>query len=68
MGFSGNSSYVDGDDGHGGYVSGKNTTFSDGSGGFEGTRYTPDGGKQYVSTYYHDGSSTDTYTSSYSGK
>jgi len=50
-------------------VSGTNYTASDGSGHFEGTRYTPDGGTEYVRTYYHDGSSFETSSSSsYSGK
>ena len=66
MVYSGNSYYVN--DGKEGYVSGKNTTFFDVSGRFGETKYTPDGGKQYVSTYYHNGSATETYTSSYSGK
>ena len=56
MGYSGESTYLKGSDGVDGYVSGKNITFSDGSGGFEGTRFTPGKGKQYISTYYHDGS------------
>lgn len=41
MGYSGESTYLKGSDGVDGYVSGKNITFSDGSGGFEGTRFTP---------------------------
>lgn len=68
MAYDGSSTYVEGDDGKGGYISGKDTSFIDGSGGFEGTRYTPDGGTQHISTYYHDGYSSDTYSSSYSGK
>ena len=47
MGYSGESTYLKGSDGVDGYVSGKNITFSDGSGGFEGTRFTPGKGKQY---------------------
>ena len=54
MGYSGDSTYVDTYKADGSHTEGKNTTFRDGSGGFEGTRTNADGSKTYISTYYHN--------------